>query len=88
MSERQRLRIALSVLGAFIVIGTLGYMVIEGLTLIDAVYETAITITTVGYAEPAGGLSEAGRVFTVFLILGGVGSVFYTAAVALEGIPA
>lgn len=84
MSERQRLRIALLVLGAFIVVGAIGYMVIEGLSLVDAIYETAITITTVGYAEPAGGLSQAGRLFTVFLILGGVGSVFYTAAVALE----
>lgn len=84
MGERLRLRIALLVLGIFIVVGALGYMVIEDLGFVDALYETAITITTVGYAEPAGGLSEAGRIFTVFLILGGVGSVFYTAAVALE----
>jgi len=84
MSERQRLRIALLVLGAIVLVGALGYMVIEDLGVIDAFYETAITITTVGYAEPAGGLSEAGRAFTIFLILGGVGSVFFTATVALE----
>ncbi|NND01908.1 MAG: potassium channel protein [Acidimicrobiia bacterium] len=84
MNERQRLRIALTILGAFIVVGALGYMVIEDLGFVDAVYESVITITTVGYAEPAGGLSQVGRIFTVFLVLGGVGSVFYTAAVALE----
>lgn len=84
MSERQRLRWALVVVLAVVGIGVVGYMVIEGLNLVDALYETVITITTVGYAEPAGGLSEAGRVFTVVLILVGVGSVFYTAAVALE----
>lgn len=84
MSERQRLGIALLVLGSFIVVGALGYVIIEDLSLVDAIYESVITITTVGFAEPAGGLSEAGRIFTVVLVLGGVGSVFYTAAVALE----
>jgi voltage-gated potassium channel len=84
MTERQRLRLALLVVGVIVLVGALGYMIIEDLGVIDAFYETAITITTVGYAEPAGGLSETGRVFTVFLILGGVGSVFYTATVALE----
>lgn len=84
MSERQRLRIALLVLGVVVLVGTLGYMMIERLGLVDAIYDTVITITTVGYAEPAGGLSRAGRLFTVFLVLAGVGSVFYTAAVALE----
>ncbi len=82
--EQQRLRIALLVLGAVILIGAIGYMIIEDLGIVDAFYETAITITTVGYAEPAGGLSQAGRLFTMFLVLGGVGSVFYTGAVALE----
>ena len=84
MSDWQRLGLALMVVGAVIVTGSIGYVVVEGLTVIDAVYETVITITTVGYGEPAGGLSEAGRIFTVVLILVGVGSVFYTAAVALE----
>ena len=74
----------MAVLGSVIVIGTIGYMVVEDLGFLDALYETAITITTVGYAEPAGGLSQGGRLFTVLLVLGGVGSVFYAAAVGLE----
>jgi len=78
------LRLALLVVGVIVLIGALGYMLIEDLGVVDAFYETVVTITTVGYTEPAGGLSETGRVFTVFLILGGVGSVFYTATVALE----
>ena len=48
--------------------GTLGYMVIEHYNLLDAVYMTIITISTVGYGE-VHQLSEAGKVFTVFLIV-------------------
>lgn len=84
MSERQRLAVALGIVGVVVVLGTIGYVLIEGLSPIDALYETAITISTVGYSEPAGGLSDAGRFFTVVLIFVGVGSVFYSAAVALE----
>ena len=58
------------------IVGTLGYVVIEGWTLWDAFYMTIITITTVGYGE-VHPLTQAGRVFTVLIILSGVGSFFY-----------
>src|SRR6476660_4605187 len=59
-----------------IVVGTAGYMLIEGWTAFDAFYMTAITITTVGYGE-VHPLSTAGRVFTVFICFTGVGAIFY-----------
>lgn len=58
--------------------GTAGYMLIEGWSLLDALYMTVITITTVGYNE-VHPLSTAGRVFTIGLILVGVGTFFYAA---------
>jgi voltage-gated potassium channel len=58
------------------VVGTLGYMLIEGWTWPDAFYMTAITLTTVGFSEVRP-LSSIGRLFTVGLILSGVGSVAY-----------
>jgi voltage-gated potassium channel len=56
--------------------GTAGYMVIEGWDLSDALFMTVITLTTVGYNE-VHPLSSTGRVFTVFLIIGGVGAMLY-----------
>ena len=52
--------------------GTLGYMLIEGTNLTDAIYMTVISITTVGFSEVIP-LSPAGKYFTIILIFGGVG---------------
>jgi voltage-gated potassium channel len=56
--------------------GTLGYHLIEGWTLLDSFYMTAITVTTVGFGE-TNPLGPAGRVFTVLLMFTGMGTVFY-----------
>jgi voltage-gated potassium channel len=61
-----------------IVIGTIGYVVLEGWPWFDALYMTVITLTTVGYGETYP-LSYAGRWFTIFLLLGGVFTIFYSA---------
>jgi voltage-gated potassium channel len=58
-------------------IGTAGYRVLEGFTLLESLYMTVITITTVGYGE-LHVLSPAGRIFTMLLILGGGGVAAYT----------
>jgi len=58
------------------VVGTLGYVVIEGWGWWDAFFMTIITITTVGYGE-VHPLSRAGEAFTVVIILAGVGTFFY-----------
>ncbi|MEO8257126.1 MAG: potassium channel protein [Acidobacteriota bacterium] len=75
-------------LGSAIVGGTIGYMVVEGWGAWDAFYMTVITVTTVGYKE-VHDLSRAGEVFTVILLLGGVGAALYTftllATVVVEG---
>jgi voltage-gated potassium channel len=57
-------------------IGTLGYRLIEGWSLLDALYMTVTTVTTVGFREVQP-MHTAGRVFTMFLILLGVGVALY-----------
>ncbi len=56
--------------------GWIGYMVIEGWNGLDALYMTITTITTVGFQE-VHPLSRNGRIFTMFLILFGVGFFLY-----------
>lgn len=64
---------------ATMIIGVTGYMVIEKANLIDALYMTVITISTVGFAEVFQ-LSPGGKVFTIFLIVLGTGTLAYTAS--------
>ncbi len=64
-------------LAATIAAGTLGYVLIERWSVEDALYMTVIAVTTVGFGE-IHPLSRAGRLFTIALILVGVGSLFYT----------
>ena len=61
---------------ALFAVGTAGYVLIEGWSWPDAFYMTAITLTTVGFGEVRP-LSTVGRLFTVFIILSGVGTVAY-----------
>ena len=54
--------------------GSIGYMLIEQWSFIDALYMTIITLTTVGYGE-VNPVTFQGRIFTVILIVLG-GSYF------------
>ncbi len=67
-----------SVVGLIMVIiaGTTGYMYIEGWSLLDGLYMTVITISSIGFQE-VHPLGNAGRVFTIFLVLIGFGVVGY-----------
>jgi voltage-gated potassium channel len=58
--------------------GTVGYALIERWSWFDALYMTVVTISTVGYQE-VHPLDQAGRVFTIFVILGGTGTLLYAA---------
>lgn len=56
------------VLHFIIIVGILGYIVIEGYSFVEALYMTTIAITTVGFGEVRP-LSNVGRLFTVFLLI-------------------
>jgi voltage-gated potassium channel len=68
-----------------LLLGTLGYHFIEGWSYFDSLYMTAITLTTVGYNE-VHPLSQPGRWFTIFLCLGGVFILFYTASEVIRAV--
>ena len=65
--------------------GTTGYMVIEGWGLMDSVYMTVVTMTTVGYDEVKP-LSAAGRTFNLFVMVGGVGLMLYILTVTVQAV--
>jgi len=77
MSTRRRFIIIVSALVIIVSIGVIGYEIIEGWSFIDALYMTVITLSTVGYGE-VHHLSTAGRIFSIVLIISGVGAMLYT----------
>ncbi len=79
----RKFQLALLVLLLLAVLGTTGYMLLEGMRPIDAVYMTVITLATVGYGEVQP-LSEAGRVFTSAFILLGVGTSAWAISAGVE----
>jgi voltage-gated potassium channel len=60
-----------------IVFGVSGYMVIEGFSVVEALYMTIITVSTVGFREVKP-LSESGMIFTIVLIAFGIGTLAYS----------
>ncbi len=77
MNPVKDLKISLFILLLLVSLGTAGYMVIEGWRFLDAFYMTVITLATVGFQE-IHHLSDAGRVFTILLIVFGVSVLGYT----------
>ena len=73
-----RLPFILTVL--IMLIGTMGYMVIDKFPLMDAIYQTGITFTTVGFGE-IHPISDMGRIFTITLII--FGFVVFSIAVGI-----
>ena len=84
METVRRIRLALFALAFVILAGSVGYMVL-GFTVMDALYQTVTTVTTVGFREVRP-LSTAGKIFTIAVILIGVGTALYTFGVLLEAL--
>jgi voltage-gated potassium channel len=82
MNDWRRLRLALAVLACVMVAGTVGYLIL-GFTFLEAMYQTVTTVTTVGFREVRP-LSDAGMVFTIVLILFGVGTALYALGVLIQ----
>ena len=85
---RKRLLLPAGMIIFIVTFGTVGYMSLERWSFFDSLYMTIITLTTVGYRE-VHDLSPGGKIFTIILIIGGVGTVIYTlstgAKLILEG---
>ncbi len=63
--------------------GTLGYIIIDDFPLMDAIYQTGITFTTVGYGEIKP-ISDTGRIFTITLIILGFGVFSFAVGILVE----
>lgn len=80
----RRIGVALAGLVGVTVLGTVGYLVL-GFTFLEALYQTVTTVATVGFREVRP-LTPAGMVFTIVLIVVGVGVVLYNLSVIFEGL--
>jgi voltage-gated potassium channel len=79
----RQFQLSLLVLGIVLVVGMVGYRLIEDLDWLEAAYMTVITVATVGFGEVEP-LTPGGRLFTIGLIVGGVGTGAWAATRAVE----
>ncbi len=77
MAKLRTIVLLLMMLATVVLLGATGYMIIEDWAFIDGLYMTVITIATVGFREVSA-LSPAGRVYTILVILVGVGVMGFT----------
>jgi|HubBroStandDraft_5_1064220.scaffolds.fasta_scaffold78632_2 voltage-gated potassium channel len=83
MNPARRVALGIGLVAVLTLVGSAGYMLIEHMSFLDALYMTVITITTVGYEEVKP-LDTAGRLFTIAIIFVGVGTAYYVFAAITE----
>jgi voltage-gated potassium channel len=83
----QRVRVGVALLATITVVGVLGYWML-GLSLFDSLYQTIITVTTVGFEEigTEAEIDTTYRVFTLGLAVFGVSGALYTLGVMVEAL--
>jgi len=80
---RFRLRVFLITFLAVIFCGSVGFMLIEDLSCMDALYFSVVTVATVGYGDVSPQTDE-GKAFALVLIVMGVGTFLGVVANATE----
>lgn len=71
-----RLRFGCGLLALVLVVGTVGFMLIEGWTMLQALYTAVLVVSTLGFSDlrPS---DAPGQLLTIGLILLGVGTLYY-----------
>lgn len=85
---KMRLFLPVTLVALVTIIGTIGYTWLgrdQGATVLDGLYMTVITITTIGYGEVIH-LDNVGRIFTIFIAITGIGSLFYSLTVVMDNL--
>jgi voltage-gated potassium channel len=82
-SPALRLRFYILLLALVLTTGIVGFIIIEGLSPLDSIYLTIVTISTVGYGDITA-KTDAGKVLGIFVILAGAGTFIFVAANLIE----
>src|ERR687894_1607493 len=85
LRPRASLFYSLSALAGVAAFGTVGFTLVEGWSLLDSLYMAVMTVTTVGYGPPLP-LSPAGRNFSIFFMVLGVGTAGYLLSTAVQSL--
>ncbi len=83
MNPDRKLIFSMLVLVLLVSLGTSGYMIIEGWRFLDSLYMTIITLATVGFEESYP-LSDGAKIFTILLIVFGVGLIGYVVGILAQ----
>jgi len=83
MDSAKRLFLSIGFVIVICLLGSAGYMVLEGWSAVDALYMTVMTLATVGYGE-VHELDYVGKVYTMLLIVFGVGFFLYVIGAVVQ----
>jgi voltage-gated potassium channel len=84
-SQLKPFRLPLVLVQLLMIVGTIGYIYIDNFSILDAIYQTGITFTTVGFGEIAP-ISDAGRFFTITLIIFGFAVFTLSTAILIDAV--
>jgi voltage-gated potassium channel len=84
-SHLKPFRLPFVLVQVIMMIGTLGYIIIDDFPILDAIYQTGITFTTVGFGEIRE-ISNAGRFFTITLIIFGFATFTLSTAILIDAV--
>ena len=83
--NNRRILFAVVAVVAAIAFGAVGFFLIEGWSILDSLYVSAQTVTTVGYGDLTP-TTRNGRIFSTIFMLAGVGVVLYALTTTVHAI--